>query len=709
MPLNNLLSPRNQVETASGRPLSGGLVFLFEPGTTTPVPSHKDAALTQPNENPVRLSGSGRANIWVTRDVDMIIRTRDNASIVIEELNANPDALAGSITGGLVPNASFELDADNNGVPDAWLLSSESGATNAIDATESTDGAQSFRFTSGGAGGGSLVTEGFFPVNDVEDLRISFDIRSTNAAIRNIVRVEWFDVSQVPISNTDAYDSTTNPTVFMEVNVVAAPPTGARFARLRLIGGDPSVPIGGSTFFDRLNVFYPEIVIGVFDNITVRDSEIITTGANTSLELAPNGTGSVNISKFTDVNILNTSNALNLGTNTPDTAPHLALGTSRVQAKADAVTPATLGLNTFGGDVLVSKSVSNLNTAGVEFQENGLSAFTRAGDVPVIVNRLTDDGDLIRLRRLGDVVGALRSNTGGNLELNSTGNLAVNSAGEVAVMSTGDARITAGATSPVIFGRGGSESARFDPSGQLLVGKTVASSATVGSQILPIGAGVFTRASGLTMVLNRLGSDGEVLRISHDDTTVFNVQSLPSGGARLIANAGDLELSSPGGDVVANGRPVGPSARITRLNADIPGLNTFPGAAIFTLDGGPEGTLIDCEFYLSQPSAGPPITFSSLILLRTIAGTLDSGASNLTLGFHTGDEVITEIALGASSSLSAPVSEGRHRCFLRGIWYGTAGTTLELSITGIGPVLEGGYLIEQPTNLGLSATTGGFA
>ena len=705
MPLNNLLSPRNQVETASGRPLSGGLVFLFEPGTTTPVPSHKDAALTQPNESPVRLSGSGRANIWVTRDVDMIIRTRDNASIVIEELNANPDALAGGITGGLVPNASFELDADNNGVPDAWLLSSESGATNAIDATESTDGAQSFRFTSSGAGGGSLVTEGFFPVNDVEDLRIAFDIRATNAAMRNIVRVEWFDVSQVPISNTDAYDSTTNPTVFMEVNVVAAPPTGARFARLRLIGGDPSVPVGGSTFFDRLNVFYPEIVNGVFDNVTVRDSQIVTTGANTSLEIAPNGTGSVNINQFTDVNILNTSNALNLGTNTPDTAPHLALGTTRVQAKADAITPATLGINTFGGDVLVSKSVSNLNAAGVEFQENGLSAFTRDGDVPVIVNRLSDEGDLIRFRRLGDEIGALRSQAGGTIELDASRDIVLNAAADVAVSATGDIGLMAGNFREVIFTRGTSESGRFDEFGRFLVGKATSSFLTPGIELQPQGRSFFTGTNQTLITTNRLGGPGDMIRMLQDGAERLTIGTDNATEVRVSATTGDLELDTPGGQVLVNGSPIPSSPVITRITAPITATTIAPGTLLFTLNGGTEGTLVDCEFRL-DPVGGS--TASGGITFFTTSGTFNIGASNLTAGYHTGDEVVTTEILG-SGALPVTISESRHRCFIRGIWFGTPGTTVEIRVDVTSSINSGGYLLEQPTNLLAGDATGGFA
>ncbi len=292
MALNNIIASRQQVQNSQGVPVGGGQVFLYEPGTTTFISAFADSGLVTPLTQPIRLSGSGRANVWITRDCDIRIEDR-NGNLILTEDNANPDALGTSEIGGLVPNGSFEIDSDANNIPDGWTLVSEAGATNSIDTSESTDGAQSFRFTSSGSGGGSLTTTDFFPVNDVDQLRVNVDLRSTLATVRNIVRVEWYDVSQIPISNSDVYDSTANPTVFTTQNLVATPPALARFAKLRLIGIDPSVALAGSTYYDRVEVFYPAVVSGVFDNITIQNNEIITTNLNGDLFLRPNGTGRV--------------------------------------------------------------------------------------------------------------------------------------------------------------------------------------------------------------------------------------------------------------------------------------------------------------------------------------------------------------------------------------------------------------------------------
>lgn len=293
MALNNIISPKEAQENSKGQPLAGGFVYLYEPGTTTFITSYTDSDLVTPHQNPVRLSGSGRQNIWITRDCDIIVEDR-NGNLIWSQDNANPDDLGGEATGGLVPNGSFEI-VTTPPVPDSWVAIDEVGSSNAADSSFSTDGLNSYRFTSSGVGGGSLTTQDFFPVNDVDDLRVNFDLFSTLATVLNIVRVEWYDVTFISISNTDVYSSTANPLAWTEFQLVATPPALARFAKLKLIGIDPSVPLAGSTYFDRISVFYPTVVSGIFDNITIQNNEIISTNLNGEIQLRPNGTGQVKV------------------------------------------------------------------------------------------------------------------------------------------------------------------------------------------------------------------------------------------------------------------------------------------------------------------------------------------------------------------------------------------------------------------------------
>ena len=375
MALNNIISPRQSVVNSQGQPVAGGFVYLYEPGTTTFITSYFTSDLVTPHQNPVRLSGSGRADIWVTLNCDMVITDR-NGNTVLTQDSVNPDSLGGS-NESLVPNGSFET-VTTPPVPDGWTAVDDAGSTNAVDSTQSTDGANSYRFTSAGSGGGSLTTTDFFPVNDVDQLRVNFDMFSDVAAVLNIVRVEWYDVTFVSISDTDVYSSTSNPLSWTEFQLVATPPALARFAKIKLIGIDPSVLLAGNTYFDRISVFYPTVVSGIFDNITIQNNEIISTNLNGEINLLPNGAGPVQITSSGVVDLTDIQNSLNIGNIAgPALNPHLAFDAATIQAKASAAVSAlALSIQPLGGIV-------SLGAAGV----------TRAATAPSGIFGVLSDGN----------------------------------------------------------------------------------------------------------------------------------------------------------------------------------------------------------------------------------------------------------------------------------------------------------------------------
>lgn len=59
-----LPNAQQQFLDANGQPLSGGTVYMFEPGTTTPKATYQDSALSVPNSHPIILNSAGRATIW---------------------------------------------------------------------------------------------------------------------------------------------------------------------------------------------------------------------------------------------------------------------------------------------------------------------------------------------------------------------------------------------------------------------------------------------------------------------------------------------------------------------------------------------------------------------------------------------------------------------------------------------------------------------
>lgn len=55
---------KTQFIDQNGKPLANGAVTFYSPGTTTKKDTYQDAAMTQPNTNPIILDSRGQATIW---------------------------------------------------------------------------------------------------------------------------------------------------------------------------------------------------------------------------------------------------------------------------------------------------------------------------------------------------------------------------------------------------------------------------------------------------------------------------------------------------------------------------------------------------------------------------------------------------------------------------------------------------------------------
>lgn len=58
-------SPKMQFLDANGAPLSGGKLYTYISGTTTPLVTYTDATAGTPNANPIILDSRGEANVWL--------------------------------------------------------------------------------------------------------------------------------------------------------------------------------------------------------------------------------------------------------------------------------------------------------------------------------------------------------------------------------------------------------------------------------------------------------------------------------------------------------------------------------------------------------------------------------------------------------------------------------------------------------------------
>jgi hypothetical protein len=130
-------------------------------------------------------------------------------------------------------------------------------------------------------------------------------------------------------------------------------------------------------------------------------------------------------------------------------------------------------------------------------------------------------------------------------EITSTGllYLPAGSASAPAITFSGDTNtgIGFGGADILYFTNGGSESGRFDASGNLLVGKTTTAGAfnTVGTELRATGLVQSTVDGSKCIDLNRKTSDGDIIGFSKDGTTVG---SIGTRTGRLTIGEGDVGL-----------------------------------------------------------------------------------------------------------------------------------------------------------------------
>ena len=58
-------TPKLQFFDLNGAPLSGGLLYTYAAGTTTPLASYTDSTGNFANTNPITLDSRGEANVWL--------------------------------------------------------------------------------------------------------------------------------------------------------------------------------------------------------------------------------------------------------------------------------------------------------------------------------------------------------------------------------------------------------------------------------------------------------------------------------------------------------------------------------------------------------------------------------------------------------------------------------------------------------------------
>jgi len=176
---------------------------------------------------------------------------------LFQKIKDNFDYLYSLIGGPVeVPNGSFEIDTDADGVPDNWTLNLYAGGSAAFDTTTPAHGAKAYKFTraSGAGNGGGYLESGYMECSPIGVCVVGFSIKSSVAGLKNIVKIRYFDKDKVYISDQDVYSSTFNPTSWTRYQCSMTIPANAMYYKIRLIGGYTDTDVAGDTTYDDVAI-----------------------------------------------------------------------------------------------------------------------------------------------------------------------------------------------------------------------------------------------------------------------------------------------------------------------------------------------------------------------------------------------------------------------------------------------------------------------
>lgn len=180
---------------------------------------------------------------------------------LMRKIRANLDYLYGvfgTLAGSGVPNGSFEVDSDADNVPDSWTVATYPGGTVARDTAAPSHGGAALKMVHpGGVGnGGGYAVSDYIPCSEVEPVVLQLLHHATAAGMKNQVIFYWYTAAKVACAtaSTTVYDSTVNPTSATLLVLGATPPATARFFKVRLVGGESSVNVAGTAYWDGVGL-----------------------------------------------------------------------------------------------------------------------------------------------------------------------------------------------------------------------------------------------------------------------------------------------------------------------------------------------------------------------------------------------------------------------------------------------------------------------
>jgi hypothetical protein len=189
---------------------------------------------------------------------------------------------------------------------------------------------------------------------------------------------------------------------------------------------------------------------------------------------------------------------------------------------------------------VLPESANASGEAGVSLDASNYVSTARYQNISGYFNRIGNDGDIVQFRKDGSTVGSIGSRLGANIVITAPtatyfdGGIRplTDNTEDIGVSSLRfkDLYLSGSIHGDVKFenNAGTTEYARFDNSGNLLLGKTAESFGTQGvafrrSPSTGASGSIFTRDGDNVAAFNRLTSDGKILSFNKDGSTVGNI------------------------------------------------------------------------------------------------------------------------------------------------------------------------------------------
>ena len=186
------------------------------------------------------------------------------------------------------------------------------------------------------------------------------------------------------------------------------------------------------------------------------------------------------------------------------------------------------------GNLLLGKNTVGTSTVGVELNPDGTLVGTRSGGNPLFLNRTTSDGKIITLRKDGNEIGYLGSNTAAGQSL-----LDISSEND----SSSNIRF-------LTYGSGShNEVMRLASNKMIGIGITAPTASWgngTGVQFNPAGEVLASKVNGTSLYLNRTGSSGSNRAVISINENSSNIGTIGMGSGSEIAistNAGTQYIS----------------------------------------------------------------------------------------------------------------------------------------------------------------------